>query len=283
MSNPTTEQPPVDRNAKDLARAKENYEALYRGFQSIHLATIAPDGKPEASYAPAVVDDAGNFYVYVSELSAHTGNLLANKKASVLIIEDEAACSTIFARRRVTFACNATEIERRSAEWNEGIERFTEKFGKTMNALRDMADFHLIRLQPENARLVIGFGRAYDIQGDTITHVRGSEEGGHRKDPEASKEKAKPFTAEDVERMTGHMNEDHVDSILAYLHHFGKCPEAIDGRLLDITSQEMRIEATTSAGTREIVIPFEKALVSSHDVHMMLVKMSKEAKRALGD
>lgn len=282
MTSTTTEQPTADtREAKDLARAKENYDSLLQGFQTIHLATIAADGKPEASYAPAILDETGSFQVYVSELSAHTANLLASGKASVLIIEDEAASPNIFARRRVTFDCTAAEIERHSAEWSESIDRFADKFGKTMNVLRDMADFHLIRLRPDSARLVIGFGRAYDIQGDTIVHVRGNEEGGHRKDAHGPKDTT-PFTAEDVERMVGHMNEDHTDSILAYVHYFGKCPEATDGRMLDVTPNDMRIEAVTPAGTREIVIPFERTLVTAHDVHMALVQMSKKAKKALG-
>lgn len=93
---------------------------------------------------------------------------------------------------------------------------------------------------------------------------------------------ATPFTESEVTAMVAHMNEDHADSILAYLHHFGNLPEATGGRLLDITSRAMRIEATTPCGRREVTIPFAHSLASTHDAHRTMVQMSKQAKRALG-
>lgn len=65
-----------------------------------------------------------------------------------------------------------------------------------------------------------------------------------------------PFSTSDVERMVAHMNDDHADSVLAYLRHYGNCPEATGGRLPDVTARDMRIEADTPGGPREIVIPF---------------------------
>lgn len=179
-----TEKPAAtNRNRKEFARAKEGFQSLLQNFQSIHLATVDTKGKPEASYAPAIMDERNNLYIYVSELSAHTGNLLATGKASAMIIEDETTCATIFARRRVGFECTASEIERHGGEWKTRLDNFTEKFGETMQALRKLDDFHLFRLRPQNGRLVLGFGKAYDITGenaDTLIHVRGGTGQGHR-------------------------------------------------------------------------------------------------------
>jgi len=161
----------------EFEKAYAGYHALLNGFQSIQLATTGLDGTPEASYAPAIVDAQRNFYVYVSELAAHTANLLKNGKASVLVIEDESIAEVIFARNRVTFTCTAKHIERHNQEWESVIAEFEKKFGKMMGFLKTMEDFHLFRLEPSCARLVLGFGKAYDVVGDqlnSIKHVSGN-------------------------------------------------------------------------------------------------------------
>ena len=175
----------------ELEKAQTGYQALLGGFQSIQLGTVAADGTPEASYAPAIVDAKRNFYIHVSELSAHTQNLMDTKKASVLVIEDEGVAEIIFARKRATFACFATQIERHCDEWESVIAQFEEKFGKMMGFLKTMEDFHLFRLEPTYARLVLGFGKAYDVSGagmDAIAHVSGKD-GAHRRESKTETEK----------------------------------------------------------------------------------------------
>mgnify|MGYP001049089820 CR=1 FL=1 len=158
------------------------YEELLGEFQSVILGTSNPEGTPEASYNPAVMDADRNIYIYVSDLSAHTANILSRKEASVLIIEDEGTCAQVFARKRATFQCEAEEIERDSDRWNAITPLFLDKFGKMFEHLMGMGDFHLIALKPSKGRLVVGFGRAFDISGekmDEIEHVRGNSGKGH--------------------------------------------------------------------------------------------------------
>jgi len=91
-----------------------------------------------------------------------------------------------------------------------------------------------------------------------------------------------PFTGEEVGRMIAHMNEDHADSVLAYLRHFGGQPEATEARLIDLTSILMRVEGRQKNGTTcSAEIAFGHRLESVHDAHMTMVKMSKQAKRTL--
>ncbi|MGF1452891.1 MAG: HugZ family protein [Opitutales bacterium] len=177
----TTEQDPA------LEEARREYYALLGGFSSVQLATVSTEGQPDASYSPAVVDDAGNFFVYVSELASHTRNLRETPRASVMIIEDEATCGQIFARKRVTFACESELIERRSDQWEDLIARFEEKFGKLMSHLKTMADFSLYRLTPLKGRLVFGFGKAFEVGGPNmgeIGYIRGTGSG-HTKEENA--------------------------------------------------------------------------------------------------
>ena len=168
--------------ANDLAKIQEEYEQMLGALQSIQLATVDAAGKPTASYSPAVLDENRNVYIYVSEIADHTENLLETGKASFMIIEDESAAHQIFARKRISFSAQASTIERGTPAWEAMLGRFEEKFGRVVKHLKDMEDFHLIRLEPANGRLVLGFGRAYSISADLseVEHLKGLNGKGHR-------------------------------------------------------------------------------------------------------
>ena len=90
-----------------------------------------------------------------------------------------------------------------------------------------------------------------------------------------------PFTAEDVDGMLRHMNDDHADSVLAYARHFGGRSDATAAELRGMTARAMRVLAETPDGAVELDIPFDHPLESGHDAHMTMIRMSKRAKRAL--
>ena len=75
---------------------------MLSNMKSIILSTVDQRGKPNASYAPSVIDENGSFFIYISTLSKHTQNLLNNSKVSMMIIEDETNSENLFARKRFT-------------------------------------------------------------------------------------------------------------------------------------------------------------------------------------
>ena len=87
------------------------------------------------------------------------------------------------------------------------------------------------------------------------------------------------LSAEDVSRIIDHMNDDHADSVLAYVRHFAQLPEASAARLLSVDHHGMDIEAEISGGKRRVRVAFDPVLVSAHDAHMTMVRMSREAMR----
>ena len=266
----------------ELDKAHISYQALLNEFKSIQLGTVNTEGIPEASYSPAIVDDERNFYVHVSELSSHTANLRETSRASVLVIEDESIANNIFARKRVGFTCSAELIERRSTGWEKAMNQFEDKFGKMVDFLKTMEDFHLFRLRPEKGRLVIGFGKAYEVMGENLSelhHIAGNGKG-HRVEGHQT-EKQEALDEKRIAHMIEHMNEDHADSVLAYAQHFGKCTKAVSAELLNLNNKEMQIRVDTSSGAEELSIPFSHTLKNGHDAHMTMIKMSKEAKSAL--
>jgi len=163
--------PSTDETAA-FEEARADLASLLGSFLSVHLATVDPGGEPNASYAPALIDDGRNFYVYVSALAGHTENLRRTARASVLVIEDETLSAQIFARKRASFSCDASLIERHSESWEARLDDFTDKFGNLVKRLRKMEDFQLFLLAPRSGRLVTGFGRAFDVYGPAMREVR---------------------------------------------------------------------------------------------------------------
>jgi putative heme iron utilization protein len=146
---------------------------------SLLLGTSYQD-QPVASYAPYVVGDHGQFYIYLSELAAHTENLTLNPKASLLFIEDESEADHLFARRRMTYSCLSVPVERGSNEFVSVLDHYEKVHGAFIKMLRSLEDFRLFRLEPYHANYVRGFAQAYELVGSGLTEIRHIQDKGHR-------------------------------------------------------------------------------------------------------
>jgi putative heme iron utilization protein len=154
-------------------------QAFPSRFRTLQLATVGSDGLPEASYAPYVTDQ-GCHYVYLSELALHSGNLRSSGRASVLFIEAEADAKNLFARERLTLACEAVECARGSSRFEQVLDLFEQRFGKFVQVIRPLQDFHLFELRPLSGSYVAGFARAYTFDGADVALMRHRSDEGHR-------------------------------------------------------------------------------------------------------
>lgn len=141
----------------------QTYQDFPSQFKSVILATAGADAQPQASYAPCVVDLDRNIYIFVSGLSAHTQNLTATGKASALFIESESEATQIFARKRLSYDCQATLVTRESDLWQTISQQFEARFGNIIEVMKGLADFRIFQLRPQSGRFVVGFGAAYDV------------------------------------------------------------------------------------------------------------------------
>lgn len=157
----------ADKATDKLAVAIATYQAFLdpqqTGLQSLMLATVGTDGRPNASYAPFIRDEAYRFYIYVSGLSTHTQNLHANPQTSILLMEDEAQARQIFARTRLSYDCTAQLIDREEPSWAGLVDGFAARFGPVVEMLRELPDFRIFQLTPVSGRFVMGFGAAYEV------------------------------------------------------------------------------------------------------------------------
>ncbi|WP_275096603.1 HugZ family protein [Sedimenticola hydrogenitrophicus] len=147
----------------DPRQAEADYQALIDSQRTLLLSTVTAAGEPEISYAPYLRDESGRFYIFVSELAAHTRNLRHQGRAAILFIRPEEETRNPFARERVILQCQAEELPAGDPEQAGLLSRMEQRFGETVALLRRLPDFHLFVLTPQTGRYVAGFGKAYDL------------------------------------------------------------------------------------------------------------------------
>ncbi len=138
-------------------------------MRSLQLSTVGPDGVPHCSYTPYLHRPPCSFYIFVSQLAAHTRHVLENPQVAIMIIADEQSTSQIFARTRVTYLCEASQIPPENQEYASSLDDYEQRHGKTAGLLRQLPDFVLFQLQPIGGQFVMGFGQAYVLTGDDLS------------------------------------------------------------------------------------------------------------------
>ncbi len=138
--------------------------------KSLMLSSLTEEGTPYASYAPfAVTEEENGFYVLLSTIAVHAKNLLANTKAAVLIVEDEDTAGELFARIRTTYSVDAENIKHGTEAFEAAVKVLEARHGERSRNLSELSDFHMFRLKPTGGRYVKGFGRAYNLAGNSLT------------------------------------------------------------------------------------------------------------------
>ena len=152
-----------DQDPKVLQQQAQDFRT---GFQSVLIATTSPQGEPDISYAPFVLDDSGRVCIYISQLARHTRNLLEQPRASLMFIAGEQDSRNLFARQRLILQCTARQVPEAEAE--PVLQQMQARFGKTLELLRTLPDFLLFRLNVENGSFIKGFGQAWSLEGNDL-------------------------------------------------------------------------------------------------------------------
>lgn len=172
-------------------------KGLLRGARSAALATLGPDGHPSASLVGLATDIGGTPIILISGLAAHTGNIAADPRASLLI--SPGGKGDPLAHARITLKVRARKIERESGEGARIRRRYLARQPKSA-LYADFPDFSFFALTIEGASLNGGFARAFaPTPADLMS------------DP------AHAAALADVEEgAVEHMNADHADAIGLY-------------------------------------------------------------------
>jgi putative heme iron utilization protein len=140
----------------DLNERAKALQKLLASQQTLLLSTATLSGIPDISYAPFVRDEAGCFYVFISELAAHTDNLFTNPQASVMFVRPESESNNLFAHERAIFDCTVKEIDRSDDCYSTQLTALQNQFGEIVGVLRSLSDFHLLPYPQKVAAILLG-------------------------------------------------------------------------------------------------------------------------------
>ena len=155
------------KNKQMESRLSDEVMQMIEGRKSLQLATLDADGQPYASYAPYGIGEHC-LYVLLSDIAIHALNLRNHPRASVLIIEDEDTADELFARKRVNYSVRAQLLDYDSEDWHQAMTALVSRHGERPRNLGEHSDFKMFRLIPQRGRYVKGFGKAYDLEGETL-------------------------------------------------------------------------------------------------------------------
>ncbi|MEC8539123.1 MAG: hypothetical protein VXY51_05255 [Pseudomonadota bacterium] len=160
----------------DIKSLEAERDSLIGSARTVLMAAPSNAEIPEMGVTPFVRHD-GATYIYPSRLSAHVRAILESGEGAFLFIEDENVAQNIWARKRIKINAHITEIERKSEIFETVCDLFSDRHGPTMSLIRDFTDFHLLRLQPTDGVMVLGFAKAYRLSGPELAvseHLRSS-------------------------------------------------------------------------------------------------------------
>ena len=286
--------------ADKLAQAVFAYQNHCDNIKTVILGSVDAQGNPLASYAPYVMDERRHIYVLLSGMSPHSQNLETNAKASALFIEDESATKMLFARKRLTFECQVTIVDRADAHFEHMCKKMAERHGAIIERMQLMPDFRMFELTPLSGRFVIGLGAAFEVTGDHLEHLKqlGVEGGGNphahssgqmgmghgRDEKSSSRLPAIPrgvLSASMKKMIMSHMNENHMDALCNIVMAFANREQIELANMVSIDAQGMDIEIQLAEKTEIVRISFEQSLSNAEEAHAALIQMARVAKEKL--
>ena len=224
---------------------------LARRCRSAALATAMPrTAHPYVSLVNLATDAAGHPLLLLSRLAAHTRNLLADRRASLLVREPEplpgGADPLTGLRMTLIGALD---------EHPAGRDRYLAIHpGATMYA--GFADFSFWRMTVETVHAVAGFGRISTFPGGDFV---------------LDEARVRQFAAIEP-GATQHMNEDHLDAVADYARMTGEAGG--DWRMAgaDLDGLDLAL------GERTVRLAFPRTLAGPAEFRPMLIDLAKQAR-----
>ncbi|CUU77337.1 pyridoxamine 5'-phosphate oxidase [Campylobacter hyointestinalis subsp. hyointestinalis] len=155
---------------QNLDSIQNEMEFFINSFKSLFIASFS--SHPVASYAPFIKEN-DSFYICISSVAEHFEAIRSNSdQISIMFLEDESSASTVFARKRASFRVKATFFENEPRD--ELFDKFQAKFKDepVLEIIKNMLDFHIVKLDVLEGRFVKGFGKAYSTDGlKVVSHI----------------------------------------------------------------------------------------------------------------
>lgn len=224
---------------------------LLRTIRAGALATLDREtGHPFASLVTVATDHDGAPLLLMSRLSAHTLNLEADPRASILL--SQGGKGDPLAHPRLTVVGEAARTGEARVR-----ERFLARNPKS-RLYADFPDFSFWRLAPSSGHLNGGFARAMTLDGPQLaTELAGAE-----------------ALIEAEQGAVAHMNEDHRDALALYASRLAGAPEG-DWRATGLDPDGLDLVS----GDRTARVLFPERITAPGPLRMVLKRLADEARQ----
>lgn len=139
-----------------------NLRELMASRRTAALGTLH-SGAPYVSMVPFVLmGDGSAFVVHVSRLAAHTNDMLADPRVSLLVTGAEQANRSPQAVPRVTILGTARQISGDSPDYLVPRQAYLARFPDAVSIF-SLGDFSLFTITPTEVRWVAGFAQARSL------------------------------------------------------------------------------------------------------------------------
>ena len=149
----------------------EMTEALARLLRSRTTAALGTlhAGAPYVSMVPYAIAAEG-FLVHVSTLAAHTKDMLADARVSLLVAEAEGEAKSPLGLERVSVQATAEQVAAGAARLPEFRTAYLARFPDA-GQMFGFADFSIFLIRPVSARFVAGFGQAHSLSAESLAQI----------------------------------------------------------------------------------------------------------------
>ncbi len=151
--------------ASELALAR-----LIRNTRIAALATLHAGEPNLAMVAVAFESDFSAFYIHVSKLGKHTGDMEKDPHVSLLITETDDGRADPQTLARASIQGTAAPVPRTDPHYEQIKHTYLERFPES-EPLFSFGDFKLWRITPTSGRFVAGFARAFNLVPDALVQV----------------------------------------------------------------------------------------------------------------
>ena len=135
------------------------------------LGSLNQDGTPMVSMVPFAISPVDPcLVIHVSELAAHTANLLARPAVSLLVMRPEPPGEPVHALSRATLEGRATLLVRDRASRSTCRASYLARFPEA-EPMTELGDFMFIAIHLQGARQIAGFGSARSVSAKELVQL----------------------------------------------------------------------------------------------------------------
>lgn len=145
------------------SRLTRELRSLLHSKRVAAMGTLGDDGAAFVSMVPYALEPSlGCVVIHVSGLAAHTRNLQARPRLSLLVMQSEVPGEPVHALPRVTLEGQAGVLQPDTPAWEACRTAYLERFPEAQ-PMTQLGDFMFVAVQVSGARQVAGFGAARSI------------------------------------------------------------------------------------------------------------------------